>query len=1008
MSRRDSSENTPPPASAAEDSVLGRVEAAAGAAPVVRLPGTDSGTEGEAGSASPVADLVPAHRASYRVLGEIARGGIGVILRSRDEELGRDVAMKVLREEHQDNPLLLQRFVEEAQINGQLQHPGIVPIYEMGLRADRRPYFTMKLIKGRTLADLLGERRGPEERRHRFLQIFEQVCQTMAYAHSRGVIHRDLKPANVMVGAFGEVQVVDWGFAKVLAPDATGDAERRVRARESSVSLIETARSTPGGSATTSLAGSILGTPAYMAPEQARGEVDATDTRSDVFALGGILCEILTGKAPYAEAEDALLAAAECKLGDARQRLERCPADAEVVDLCRACLAPAPAVRPRSAEVVAPRMQEYLAALDERARRAELEATRSRARTRITLTAAAALLSIGVVSVGAWVWIERGKERQRQTLQSAINVALDEASFERGLARGADRGDLSHWDTALTAVSRARTLAADPTVPGATRTHLEDLRAELEAGRQEAEQRFAREERQREFLARLESIRDSARHEITHPESSYPDYANQAYAEAFADYGLDLEAMDLDEACAAVAEEEIAIELASVLDEWARVRRMPGFRPNSGPLPGWQRLIHIAQAADPDEPRNQVRDAVLAGDVERLLELARSPGLEELPAATLTLLGSTLLAEGEQDAALDLFQLAQQMHPQDYRINVFLGMLLETELSFENAARYYSVALALRPESEFTHRGLAEALIELGDLAGAERVARTFLAEDPQVASAWFGLAAVQSFGGKYAAARASLSRGLELEPDWPQGVRLLGEILDQQGDTEGAVAAWRSALELDPTLPYARLFLAEAQLAAGDLETAIEEYRASNLLLGRCIAGELLFEQGEVGKAESLLGGSFAEMDARFREGLPVRDILAFYPMFLATCSVERLRDLPRARELAERSVREAPRDFLRWRTVAEVRFLDGDWRGAVLAGERGDEDPSLVERDGPHLFAWAMALWHLGRREEARQLHERAVAWQRSANPVMHTSLRRLSHALGVQAADLLGRTR
>ena len=138
------------------------------------------------------------------------------MLRGRDVDLGRELAVKVLLECHEGHPEMVRRFVEEAQIAGQLQHPGVVPVYELGAFADRRPYFAMKLVKGRTLAELLAAREGPGLELPRFLGVFEQTCQTIAYAHSRGVIHRDLKPSNVMVGAFGEVQVMDWGLAKVL------------------------------------------------------------------------------------------------------------------------------------------------------------------------------------------------------------------------------------------------------------------------------------------------------------------------------------------------------------------------------------------------------------------------------------------------------------------------------------------------------------------------------------------------------------------------------------------------------------------------------------------------------------------------------------------------------------------------------------------------------------------------------------------------------------------------
>ena len=142
--------------------------------------------------------------------------GHGGHLQGRDVALGRDLAVKVLLDRHRDKPGLIRRFVMEARIAGQLQHPGTVPVHDLGALDDGRPYFAMKLVKGRTLEAILKERTDPSENLPRFLAIFEQICQTVAYAHARGVIHRDLKPANVMVGRFGEVQVMDWGLAKVL------------------------------------------------------------------------------------------------------------------------------------------------------------------------------------------------------------------------------------------------------------------------------------------------------------------------------------------------------------------------------------------------------------------------------------------------------------------------------------------------------------------------------------------------------------------------------------------------------------------------------------------------------------------------------------------------------------------------------------------------------------------------------------------------------------------------
>ena len=311
----------------------------------------------------------------YRILGEIGRGGMGAILKGHDIDLGRDVAVKTLLESHQDTPHLLHRFVEEARIAGQLQHPGIVPVYELGHLADQRLYFTMKLVRGRTLAQLLAERASPADDRPRFIKIFEQICQTLAYAHARGVIHRDLKPANVMVGAFGEVQVMDWGLAKVLsAPGVAagpGDAGAELDVDEDDVDAADS-HTRPG---------SVLGTPAYMPPEQARGLVDQVDERCDVFGLGAILCEILTGRPPYRKTDEstAKAKAIRADLADAWERLDAC-GDADLVRIAKQCLAPDRDARPRDGGALAGELTSYLNSVEQRLRDAELAEVEARAK----------------------------------------------------------------------------------------------------------------------------------------------------------------------------------------------------------------------------------------------------------------------------------------------------------------------------------------------------------------------------------------------------------------------------------------------------------------------------------------------------------------------------------------------------------------------------------------------------------------------------------------------------
>jgi serine/threonine-protein kinase len=205
---------------------------------------------------------------------------MGIVLRAHDERFQRSLAIKILQEKYRGNAEVAHRFLEEAQVMGQLQHPGIPPVYDLGELPDGRPFFALKLIKGRTLAKLLRERPYPGHDLAHGVALFGQVCQAVAYAHSRGILHRDLKPSNIMVGAFGEVQVMDWGLAKVL-----GKEQVWVAAPLEDSSTIATVRTAEDDLATQD--GAVLGTPAYMAPEQARGEIGQLDERADVFGLGG-------------------------------------------------------------------------------------------------------------------------------------------------------------------------------------------------------------------------------------------------------------------------------------------------------------------------------------------------------------------------------------------------------------------------------------------------------------------------------------------------------------------------------------------------------------------------------------------------------------------------------------------------------------------------------------------------------------------------------------------------
>jgi hypothetical protein len=438
----------------------------------------------------------------YQVLGEIARGGMGVVLKARDPDLGRDVAIKVLHPSHAGDQALMRRFIEEAQIGGQLQHPGIIPVYELGLDAGFRPYFTMRLLKGRSLAALLEERTDLARDLGRFLAVFEQACQAVSYAHARGVIHRDLKPANIMVGAFGEVEVIDWGLSKVLRQ---GDVEEAVAhgATPRDEPQVATIRTTGGDG--DSVSGSIIGTPPYMSPEQARGEIEGLDEQADVFALGAILCEILTGQPPYRGSRARVLEdAAAGRLDEALARLDSCGAEAVLIQLARCCLDPSRAVRPRHAGVVAREVASFLASVAERARAAEIAAaearataaTERRARRRTTLLASA----LGV-AIAAGVWFAGSAERERRLRaeRSIADVAAlyRKADWFRDKARQIPPELLDTWQQALAQVRMTCEVVGAGAIDEDTRKSVARLLGELKMEEQSVKAR-ARERRTRQ------------------------------------------------------------------------------------------------------------------------------------------------------------------------------------------------------------------------------------------------------------------------------------------------------------------------------------------------------------------------------------------------------------------------------------------------------------------------------------------------------------------------------
>jgi len=835
-------------------SVLDRIESISGkrsrillrdapedASPMLRVPGPQ-----EAGD---VAD-----DSRYQIIGEIARGGVGVVYKGRDKDLGRDVALKVLRAEFAEAGPVIQRFIEEAQVGAQLQHPGIVPIYGLGLQEDGNPYFAMKLIKGETLTALI--ERG--EKSSVLIGVFERIAQTMAYAHDRGVIHRDLKPANVMVGAFGEAQVVDWGFAKVLGRPDT--------ARQHGDTMVATVRS--GGEGSQSMVGSVMGTPGYMPPEQAMGQVDELNERADVFSLGAILCEILTRQPPYTGTmQDQLLAAAQARLDEAHARISECNAPEPIKQLARDCMAPLPKDRPANAGVVAQRLADHLASVEERARQSELDAVHAAAETRKSerakrttiALAAVALLALAGGGFGYTAW-NRAEKRRIETANAQVTPLLRDATRLEGDEK---------WAAATAAATNAITLAetggADADTLAGARM-LRDRIGSKAAAANELVKKLASEENLIDTLDELvmEGIDLSVEQQDTR------------YARAFDNFGVDPEGSSAARSFAGFSR---SIDLAIHLDRWARIRREALKADGS-------RLDALARALDPDVWRNRVRDAVLLDDKggrrRALRTLARSDDLLEQQPSTLVWLSRALRNNDEAALAADTLRRACVRHPDDFWIHYTLAFTLGWHLDraaeaephvraalalrprsaatwntlgaiwaiqgrdSQTAIRWYEKAIALNPRLVVAHNNLGKDLRLLRRYDEAIEAIEEALRIDPKNVMAHGRIASVFLDQGDLKAALASAESALRLDPNHSYAHNTIGLVRHKRGDFDGAIEAFREALRIEPKHGDARCNLAESLLAKGDLKGAIAAYRMAleidpELVLANLNYGSLL-----------------------------------------------------------------------------------------------------------------------------------------------------------------------
>jgi serine/threonine-protein kinase len=741
---------------------------------VAALPPTPEAPDRSVGP--PTSDHVPDTPAGvrYRRLRQHAKGGLGAVFVALDEELKREVALKEIQDGFADEPDARARFLREAEVTGQLEHPGVVPVYGLGAYPGGRPFYAMRFIRGESMQAAIRRFHKTDEDPHRdpgerslalreLLSRFVAVCQAVAFAHSRGVLHRDIKPANCMLGEYGETLVVDWGLARHLD---LPDAERPALAGSGN------------GSAPTQM-GHVLGTPAFMPPEQAKGRLDDLGPHSDVFSLGATLYAILTGQAPY-EGEDAIVQAALGEVVPARQQKRSVPLALEAA--CAKAMAAEPNDRYPSAKALAEDVQRWLADEPVSAYREpwEVRAARwlRRHKTLASATAAGLLVALVLGGFGAWR-LERQAARQRR----GVEEALQEVARLQGQAR---------WAEARLVLDGAESLLGQA---GA-----EDLRA-----------RLAQARRDLDLVARLDAIR-LRRSKVV---KGLFDEAgvDRGYEEAFREAGMAEVGGDVGVAAAWVRDQAVRDALVAALDNWAVYAGKPRRR-------NW--LLAVARRADPDPWRDRVRDPAVWDDQAALARLVRGKEAADQSPQLLAALATRLQGEEEER----LLRRAQERRPEDFWLNFDLGWALQEGKKPGEAVGFYRAALALRPGTYAVYNNLGNALKDKGQVDEAIACYHKAIDLDPEDATAHCNLGLTLAGKGKVDEAIACYQKAIDLDPKYAKAHTGLGVALADKGKVDEAISHYRQAIALDPRYAPAHTNLGNALKDKGKVDEAIACHR--------------------------------------------------------------------------------------------------------------------------------------------------------------------------------------
>jgi serine/threonine-protein kinase len=756
----------------------------------------------------------------YEVQEVLGRGGMGIVYKAWHLRLRRSVAVKMLLADPEGEPQALERFLREAETVAGLRHPNIVQVYDV---ADHKgqPYFTMEFLEGGSLAKKLAGQPVPARSA---AALAATLAEAVQFAHQAGIVHRDLKPANVLLTTDGTAKISDFGLARRLH-----------------------------GESGLTQSGVLLGTPSYIAPEQARGEARAVGPAADLYALGAVLYELLTGRPPFrgeTPAETTLQVVHQEPAPPSRLN-GNVPRDLETI--CLKCLNKEPHGRYATAAALAEDLQRFLRnepiVARPTGRLARLGKWVKRRPAFTALAGATFVFTASLIAGALWLALQQAQRRE---------------AVEGDLREVADLQQQARWMAARAALERG-VARLSTSGPGYLRWRLDQARHDLD------------------LVVRLDNIHLHRAGSVEEMDFlNTPADADRDYEAAFREAGLGQVQDDLASAASRIAGSSVREALVAALDDWAVCATDTARR-------HW--LLEVAQRADPDPGgwRARARDPRTWKDRAALAELAEAAPVAQPSVHLLLAFGERLRANGGD--SISFLRRVQREHPADFWANFALANALKFRISGE-AISYFRVALAIRPEAAIAYYDLGEVLRFQGWLDEALGYYRKALALDPRDAKAQAGfgnlliemgrtdevvdyfkqsvrsdstniwahvnLGKALKHRGRLDEAIESYRQALALDPKAPAANEGLRSVLMRQGLGEEVRVAWQNALDADPPEPEACLGYAELCLFLGH---EADYRRARRALIGRLGASTDPFIAERIGRACLLLPASDNEL---------------------------------------------------------------------------------------------------------------------------------------------------